>query len=49
MTRKPVPQFALYNLESDPAEQNDLSDSEPERAKQMQQELQKLLDAGRSR
>ncbi|WP_037244976.1 sulfatase family protein [Rhodopirellula baltica] len=49
MTRKPVPQFALYNLESDPAEQNDLSDSEPERAKQLQQELQKLFDAGRSR
>ncbi|MEO9931732.1 sulfatase family protein [Rhodopirellula bahusiensis] len=49
MTRKEVPQFELYNLESDPAEQNDLSGSEPERAKQMQQELQKLLDAGRSR
>ena len=39
----------LYDLESDPAESNDVATLHPEVFQRMKIELQKLLDAGRSR
>jgi arylsulfatase A-like enzyme len=41
--------FELYNLANDPAEQNDLSERQPERADAMRARLLELLKKGRSK
>ncbi|NNE92917.1 MAG: sulfatase-like hydrolase/transferase [Verrucomicrobiales bacterium] len=45
----PVPQFQLFNLETDPAEKNNVIDANPKIAKDLKARLQKLLDSGRTR
>jgi arylsulfatase A len=44
-----LPKLSLYNLADDPAEKNDLSESEPERTKELAEQLEKIIQAGRSR
>lgn len=46
---RPVPQYQLFNLESDPGERTDVSKDNPEVAKKMQDQLAQLIKAGRSR
>ena len=43
------PRYSLYNLESDPAEKNNLTKQNPDVFERLKAELQKLLDDGRSR
>ena len=46
---KPAPKGLLYNLATDPAEQDNLAEQLPERVEQMQSAIQKARDAGGSR
>ena len=45
----PMPQYQLFNLKEDPTEKNDVSSQRPEVAKRMQEQLQKIIDDGRTR
>jgi len=49
LTNVPVPNYQLFDLGADPAEQDNVIDQHPEIAEKMKAELQKLLDDGRSR
>ncbi|MEZ6115091.1 MAG: arylsulfatase [Pirellulaceae bacterium] len=49
LTRTKMPQFQLFDLEQDPAEQHDLSEQHPEIAGAMRDRLKQLIQAGRSR
>lgn len=49
LTRSPVPQFQLFDLERDPGEANDVLAQHPEVAERMKQQLADLIAAGRSR
>jgi len=44
-----VPQYALFDLANDPAEKDNLAEKNPKVLTKMQEELQMILDAGRSR
>ena len=44
-----VPQFALFDLNVDPAEKNNVIDDHPEVAKRLQEKLSGIIAAGRSR
>jgi arylsulfatase A len=47
--REPVPQFQLFDLETDPGETRDVSAAHPEVAARLQARLAQLIAAGRSR
>jgi arylsulfatase A len=49
LTRSPVPQFQLFDLERDPGEASDVLAQHPEVAERMKQQLADLIAAGRSR
>ena len=49
LTNTPVPQFQLFDLERDPGEKHDQLSQQPDRARQMQQQLQSIIENGRSR
>jgi len=44
-----VPQFQLFNLANDPAEKKNVIKQHPDIAKKLQDQLQKIIDDGRSR
>ncbi|MGI9473298.1 MAG: sulfatase family protein [Rubripirellula sp.] len=44
-----VPEFQLFNLDSDPAEQNNVIKDNPEVAKQLKAQLDHIIESGRSR
>jgi arylsulfatase A-like enzyme len=46
---RPIEPVLLYNLETDPGESKNVIDAHPEIAKEMQEQLQALIAAGRSR
>jgi len=45
---KPDGKFQLYNLKTDPKEQNDLSEDNPEKVKQLIDLLNEYRNSGRS-
>jgi len=49
LVRVKVPRFKLYNLANDPGETKNVIGEHPEIAKRMQQELEDLIQAGRTR
>jgi arylsulfatase A len=49
LANSPAPRLALYDLSKDPREKNNLAEKNPEILKKMKNELQKILDDGRSR
>jgi len=49
LVREPIPQFALYDLEADPNESNNVIDEQPEVATRMKAELEKIIADGRTR
>jgi arylsulfatase A len=49
LTPTRLPQYQLFDLERDPAEQNDLSSQHPEVLQQLQQRLDQIVRDGRSR
>ncbi|SMP46348.1 arylsulfatase A [Neorhodopirellula lusitana] len=46
MKKKQIPKYALYHLESDPGETENVQADNQERANQMKKELQQIIDAG---
>ncbi|MCM2374606.1 sulfatase family protein [Aporhodopirellula aestuarii] len=49
LTNTPVPQFMLFDLEADPAEQHNVIAEHPDVAKKMKAELTAIIENGRSR
>ncbi|MEZ5944131.1 MAG: arylsulfatase [Planctomycetaceae bacterium] len=49
LANTPVPVYQLFNLVDDPAERKNVIKENPEVAKRLQDQLQSLIDAGRSR
>ncbi len=49
LTSSSMPRLQLFNLADDPAEKHDLAGSKPDLAKQMDEQLTRIIEAGRSR
>ncbi len=49
LTSSSMPRLQLFNLADDPAEKHDLAGSKPDLAKQMDGQLTRIIEAGRSR
>ena len=49
LTRTPAPNFQLFNLADDPAEQSDVLDEHPDIATALKTQLEKIIKDGRSR
>ena len=49
LKNRQVPRYALFNLETDPAEKHNVSADHPQVAQRMQQQLAQLIQAGRTR
>jgi arylsulfatase A len=45
----PVPRFQLFDLAADPGETTDLAERHPDRARELEEHLERLLAAGRTR
>ena len=49
LKNRQVPRYALFNLETDPAEKRNVAADHPQVAQRMQQQLAQLIQAGRTR
>ena len=49
LVNDPVPQYQLFNLADDPAEQTDVADRHPEVAERLQTRLAEIIDSGHRR
>jgi arylsulfatase A len=49
LAREPVPQFQLFDLETDPGETRDVIAAHPEVTERLKARLAQLIAAGRSR